>query len=209
MLSPFVANAVPVVVWDQSPDGIGGSLTNGNWSNSAVGQNFTDIVSFGTDTLITGMDIYMDASWPSVGDIGTVRIRTGSETAAPVEFNESVTVIDTDGTSSIGSLSRVHVDFSSAFLMLAGVDYWIGMSSADIGTIWTQAGITGGTGALLDNLTARYAGTSFDAFATDVDDLAFRLWGESVRVPEPSPLFLLSGGLLGILLGRRRFARRA
>ena len=33
LVSSYAANAVPIVVWDQSPDAIGGTLTSGNWTN--------------------------------------------------------------------------------------------------------------------------------------------------------------------------------
>ena len=166
------ASALQTLVWDQSPDQIGGSLTSCCFTNETPGQNFADIVRFDTQVQLTGMDIFMHNAFPSLGDTGTVRIRTGSHLGPLIEFAETVSLIDNDGTATIGVLDRVHVDFTNPVALLAGVDYWIGLSGTS--TNWVQAGITGGTGPLLDNQLARYFGTTFIVFATDVDDQTLR-----------------------------------
>ncbi len=185
------ANAMPFVVWDQSPGAIGGTMTNSAFTNNMEDQNFSDLVRFDTDIRLSGMDIYMDFRQGSVGDAATIRIRTGSHVGSLFEFDEIVSLIDTDGTTiTIPALRRVHVDFSIPVNLLAGEDYWIGMSGTDDQLF--QAGIKGGSGPLLDNRLAWYDETDFVTFASDVGDQAFRLWGEvPVNVPEHSTITLL------------------
>ena len=200
---PVAANAVPLVVWDQSPDAVGGSITSGYWSNSTSSQNFADIVNFANDIQITGMDIFTGNALGSLGDTGTVRVRSGSHTATPIEFTETVSVIDSDGTGSAASLHRIHVDFTNPLELVGGVDYWIGLSGTS--TNWVQAGISGGTGPLLNNSVARYMDTTFITFATDVQDQAFRLWSDDgTSVPAPGTIALLGLGLVGLGMTRRK-----
>lgn len=201
------ANATPIIVWNQSPSAIGGTMTNSAFTNNMEDQNFSDLVRFDTDIWLTGMDIYMDFREGAVGDAATIRVRTGSHVGSLFEFNETVSLIDTSGTTNtIPALRRVHVDFTNPVSLLAGVDYWIGMSGTDDQLF--QAGIKGGSGPLLDNRVAMYDGTVFGFFPSDVGDQAFRLWGEvSTNVPEP-PLFSLFGiGLAVLGWSRRRSAR--
>ena len=146
---------------------------------------------------MTGMDLYMASNFGAIGDSATIRIRSDSHIGPLTEFVETVSIIDTDGTASIDSLHRVHVDFTSPVSLVGGVEYWVGMSGLFPPSVLVQAGIRDGIGPLLDNQTARYSGITFDAFATDVGDTPFRLWG--APIPIPGTLWLFASGLLGMI----------
>jgi len=172
------AQAISKVIWDQSPDRIGGTLTSGKWLNNNS-QDFADPVKFTSMVIITGMDVYMDALYGTTGVSTTIRIRSGSHLGRLTEFMETVTIDDKDGTSSIGCLHRLHVDFTKPVSLQGGVEHWVGMSGSSNVSSLAQAGIIGGIGPLLDNKTARYYGARFETFSPlgDISDTAFRLWG--------------------------------
>jgi hypothetical protein len=172
------AHAISTVIWDQSPDAIGGTLTSGRWLNNNS-QAFADPVKLTRPAIVTGMDVYMDSHYGATGVSATIRIRSGSHLGRLREFVETITIVDTDGTNSIGCLHRLHVDFTYLVSLLCGVEYWIGMSSPSNAQTFAQAGIIGGAGPLLDNQTARYSGNRFDGFTPigGISNTAFRLWG--------------------------------
>ena len=129
--------------------------------------------------IVTGMDVYMDSHYGTTGVSVTIRIRSGSHLGRLNEFSETITIDDTDGTNSIGSLHRLHVDFTKPVSLEGGVEYWVGISGNSKVSALAQAGIVGGIGPLLDNQTARYSGVRFESFSPlgDISDTAFRLWG--------------------------------
>ena len=47
------------IIWDQSPDTTGASITSPNYTNISLGQNFAEHVTFASDGSLTGMDIYI------------------------------------------------------------------------------------------------------------------------------------------------------
>lgn len=189
------------VIWDQSPDTIGGTLTRDDWANGPTGQNFADPVMFVSETTVTGMDVYTGSTlFAGVGDSATIRIRSDSHLGPLTELVEIITIDDTDGTTLTGGLHRFHVDFTAPVALMGGVEYWVGMSC----DFCMQAGFMNGVGPLLDNQTATYFGTTFDNFASDVGDTAFRLWGAAVvPIPGAAWLFASALGVFGYL-GKRR-----
>jgi hypothetical protein len=178
------AHVISTVIWDQSPDTIGGTLTSGKWLNNNS-HSFADPVKFTGPVIVTGMDVYMDLLYGAIGASAAIRIRSGSHLGRLTEFVENVSIDDDDGTNSIECLHRLHVDFTNPASLMCGIEYWVGMSSASNVPTFAQAGIVGGVGPLLDNQTARYFGARFDSFSQigDISDTAFRLWGTQIPIP--------------------------
>jgi hypothetical protein len=180
------------------------------WTNAYASQSFAASVSFSTAMQITGMDIYTESSFVTVGD--TARIRLFSDTLGHPgtvlsNFTESVSVVDTNGAMNVFD-RRVHVDFTNPLSLLGNTTYWIGMTgdSKD----FTQTGLTGSNapdGAVMAQFNG---GDTFRYFtATFVGAMAFRLEG-NVAAPEPTGLALLVpvafAGVVQLVRRRRQAA---
>ena len=198
-----VANAAPIVIWDQSPGALGGQQT-GLYSNSASSQNFADEVFFDSDTILSAMDIYtgdvtirgVDYMYGAVGTPIVIRIRTGSNTGPMQELTGVVSLRDLDGAAS-GPIPnalpsdpsffvRARVDLATPFMFSRGVNYWIGMSGTgnsgnptdDLG----QAFMIGGLNPLSGQSASKYSGTNFSILENALGSTEFRLWGNKVCV---------------------------
>lgn len=197
---PSVTNAS--VVWDYSPFTTQATLA-GLWSNEAPVQNFGELVSFGSDQQIVGMDIYTELDFATVGQSVTVRIwsdAAGVPGSLLFDFTEAISVVDSEG--AIGSEVRVHADFTTPVTLLGGTGYWIGMSGTS-----TQLGQRGliGANAPDNSRMAQFSGTTYSGQTeTFVGDMAFRLHGPShSAVPEPSAIAIWSLAAMGCLIGFR------
>lgn len=197
------APAGAALVWDWSPLTTGGTVTSDNWSNYNPGQHFAERVSFAAATSIDGIDIYNNAAWGAVGSpvVVTIWANSGGQPGNVLaQHQTTVTIADTDG--AVGQQQhRLHADFA-AFLMSAGVDYWIGMAGA--GESLTQTGLQGVAGG--DSRMAQFNSNDVFSYFTDVSvgDMAFRLHGDAGAVPAPLTAALVLAGLAAAGATRRR-----
>ncbi len=192
--------AEAAILWDYSPETTGTTSGISAFESLSTSQNLAEIVSFGDAVELTGMDIYSASFFASVGDSVTIRIWTdnaGTPDTLIHDFTDTISVIDTEGVGSWGSVNRKFADFSDAPISLdANTFYWIGMSgtTATIG----QAGLNTNPG---DGGMSIFNGASFDFLDPTVGDMAFRLQGEvqtAQTTPEPgSGVGLLALGMLG------------
>jgi hypothetical protein len=188
------------IIWDYSPGTTGAAIVESSWSNDSPQQNFGEIISFATGATVTGIDIYSNSYFGSIGQDVTVRLWSdvnGTPGTLLQEIFTSITVIDTDGAT--GSVNRKHADISP-LLLTAGVKYWIGMSGTS--EELTQAGLN----SVADNSMAQFFGTTLSFIPNYVGDMAFRLEGDtSSPVPEPATMLLFGTGIAGLAaVGRRK-----
>ncbi|MGE0484004.1 MAG: hypothetical protein AB7Q81_07680 [Gammaproteobacteria bacterium] len=205
LLAAFDVTAAPVVLWDQSPDTIGGTLGGlGTYHNIAGQQNFAEHVRFDDAVLVSGMDLYMNPGFGAgitPGTAGVMRVRADAPGNAPLVQATTIATVDTDGTASDGNLVRVHVDFGTPLALDAARDYWLGLSSA--ATFWFIAPFTGASGTpLLDDRVSLYSGLTYQNEVA-LGDMAFRLWG-TTAVPLPAPLLPTVIALVALRRTRRR-----
>jgi len=191
------------VVWDWSPATTGATITSDGWTNQYPGQHFGEMVSFGADTTIDGMDIYSSDGFGVAGSPAKITVwadNAGAPAAILAQFSVSLSAVDSLGASA--GETRKHADFGG-FTMLANTNYWIGM--AGDGLDLTQTGLQGVSGG--DSKMAQFGSFgTFDFFTgPDVGDMAFRLYGNApASTPEPSTLSLALLSLGGIYLNRRK-----
>ena len=176
--------ATATFIFDYSPLTTGGSGTS--FANLSAGQNLVERIFFSTDVQVTDMDIYSQALSGSVGDSVTIRIFNdagGQPGSLFTTFNETISIIDTEGTISVDN-NRKHTDFSTPVNLLANTDYWIGMSSNEILDIG-QLGLS--VSSPEDSRMFQLDGPTPDFLTPDfVGDMAFRLSGQGQNpIPEP------------------------
>ena len=189
------------IVWDWSPLATGGTVTNNFWTNRNPGQHFGEVVSFPETMLIDGIDIYGGTTYGEVGSPVVVTVwqdSAGTPGGVLAQFNTTISAIDSVEASA--GNHRMHADFAGID-MLANVDYWIGMAGDNsLGVTLVQTGLSGVPGG--DGKVARFdGGDTFSTFATDVQDMSFRLYG---TIPEPATIALFGIGLAGLGFSRRR-----
>ena len=214
------------IIWDQTPTAMGGQWA-GAYANTQSMQNYSDRAHFASNATVTGMDIYTFDYFAVVGGTVRIRIHTGAPNGSFLQFSETISIVDRDGVTGFGSsdphLVRVHATFTNPVTMLAGTDYWIGMSGesgllatpSDLGQMFVVP--NGGfpaTSPELDRRGGLYNGTTFLSYSTDANDVAFRLEGTleaAAPIPEPETYaMLLAGlGLLGFAARRRKLKEAA
>ena len=197
------------IVWDWSPDATGGS-GQPNWSNNDSFQNFAETISFGANTTLTAMDIYGGNQFGSAGQSANIRIwsdNTGAPDAVLHQFTETISIVDTNGTTTLSGITRKHVAFTLPVTLSAATTYWIGMAGNGFDLV--QLGLQNHSPG--DGKMYQMVGPTPTFFA-NIGDMSFRLEGSVVpaasAVPEPSTLIsAATAGVVGLAMLRRR--RRA
>lgn len=206
----FSAGAQAAVIWDYSPDTTGATVNqpglNSTWQNIAAGQNFAEHVLFGSNQTVTGMAIYSQETFGFVGDNVRVRVWSdsgGAPSALLYDVAAVVSAVDEDGTSVNAAFADVTRKFASfgGINLLAGVDYWIGMSGD--GVELGQQGLSD-VGAPDNGAMWQMSGTSPVSEPGFLGDMAFRLYVGGQGVPEPGTIALFGLGLAGLMLRRKR-----
>lgn len=214
-----VALGLPVragsILLDYSPDATGAVIApmGTAFSNISGGQNFAERIIFDTDVLITGMDIYSLDWWNTVGNYVVVRTwdeQVGYPDIGTVDsFYSSISAMDSEGITtapvlSIGSYTRLHVDFgANSFNLAANTALWIGISGfqSEMGQLALSGPKQPGNGTMYMFYGLNPAGEPYDG------DMAMRIHGER-SVPETSSVVMLLGfGLGGLMAVRRVFVR--
>lgn len=188
---------------DASPVGV--------FRNIADGQNFAERIFFGSDALVTGMDIYSQtSSLPDFAPGFSVTIRLWSDYGGIPglllhERQEAVSVVDTLGVGSVPNVSRFHTDFASSLALSTNTQYWIGMSGTSV-----EFGMLGLGGHNAPDDGAVYQMNSVNPrFQANIGDMAFCLYGDIQAVPEPSSMILFGIGTIVFATGSFRRRRRS
>jgi hypothetical protein len=188
------------VILDDSPSTTGATISSNDWSNLLLTQSFAENINFASGATITGIDIYGDSFFGTIGQQATVRLwaDNGGQPGTLLDtITTSISIIDNDGATS--GNNRKHADITP-LLLAAGTTYWIGMTGTT--SDFTQTGLFN----VDDNAMAQFNGGSTFSYFSGVGDMAFRLEGDnnSSPVPEPSTFLLLGAGLVGVGFLRRR-----
>jgi hypothetical protein len=175
----------------------------GAWSNSSNGQNFLVQFTLGSDTAITGFDIFTYNFFASVGTGVQVKIRADNGSGAPAgsnlyQFNDSI-----DSEVAYDSMADVSSVNFNALTLSAGT-YWMGVSGLNSELTW----VSYDNGGNASKPTQRQLSGDNVQFAPSIQNLAFRIQGDATNnVPEPASWALAGVALAGLAASRRRRAR--
>jgi len=206
-----LAKADPVLL-DRSPDAYPTATllasNSGNWANSRDSQHFADSFSFASGEVLTGMGLYSGSDWGSLGQTVTIQLwadNAGTPGLLLNEFQESISVIDTNGSSSASLINQKYVDFTNPLNLAGSTLYWISMSGGD-GSSYSELAMLGlsGSGAPDDGRSFQISGNTPQGF-TPVGDASMRLYGH--EVPEGGlTVSLLGVAMIGLVSLRRKLA---
>ena len=203
----LVSNVEAGVVWDWSPDATSGSGPT-NWTNQNDQNYQADTFKLASNTALTGVDIYSDATVGFVGDAVIIRIwddALGSPGTLLWTLNETLSAVDTVETTTLADVTRKHADVTSVVTLASGLTYWISMTGAD-GVPISQLGLdTNPPGDAM----AYWFSPTVALGLQDSGDMSFRLEGDVIpgsAVPEPATLgsAALAGLALAAVARRRR-----
>ena len=176
-LASFLAGiASAEILWDCSPDATGAGIVTPCYTNQVGSQQLAEKITFSDKATISGMDIFSATMAGVAGQL--VRIYIWSDNAGIPgmllhEFDETITVIDNEGTVSQPTLSRKNADFTTPVDLTAGT-YWIAMTSAVAGVSLCQATLAAVDD---DQFAICHSGTFTIMRPVGAGDMAFRLHG--------------------------------
>lgn len=201
----LVRPAYSAVIYDESPSGSYFDV----WGNSSGGNNWLLQFTLGSETLLTGMDIWTDGHFDWVTD-GVLKLRS-DQAGAPAATNDLAHLTGVALTSAAdpnySGLHIVHATFGG--IDLAAGTYWIGLSGGNgIQGPSTEMGIASFFGGDHSGQT-HLVGDTADGLTGGGTTFAFRLEGTAVEegdVPEPAAWAMMLGGfgLVGAALRSRR-----
>jgi hypothetical protein len=191
---------LPAIIWDYSPAATNTSSGfTDSWANGSSGQNFAEIVSFPDSATVTGMSIYSNTFFGSVGDLVTIRVWNDSAGIPGTlihSFTETISVIDTAGVGEWSNINNKFANFTTPINLAASTPYWIGMSGFGV-IIDTNTGPVETIGLASldtnpgDGAMAQFSGTTFlfngVTGLQPLGDMAFRLYGSTQSQPDPEP----------------------
>lgn len=185
------------IIFDQGP---GTGTYTGGWSNQTEGQNFADVVTLGSDSLVTGINFFTNQD--SLGGTKFHIKILADDAGLPGAYLQS---FDSDYTSfgffaNSNGIDVYQATFSfSPILFQAGVTYWVGLSGN---------GFDPGQGSLYpgpgDSEMAQFSGSTFVYMTGGVGDQAFQLVSDVAEAPEPGTMLIAGAGLTALAFFRRR-----
>jgi hypothetical protein len=192
------------IILDRSPGAYPGVTLEpdhgapGSQSNVGDGGNWADSFSFGSAETLTGMGLYSGSDWGTVGQAVTIKLwydNNGVPGSLIQEFNTTVSVVNTEGASSVALITQKYAAFTTPISLAANTVYWIEMSGGN-GTQLALLGVTD-PAAGLAGYSALFNGDTFQGLHTPgIGDVSMRLYGFSA-VPEPPTCI---SGALALLL---------
>ncbi|MCP5523790.1 MAG: hypothetical protein H7A46_19815 [Verrucomicrobiales bacterium] len=202
-----LANANSIVL-DRSPDAFLGALLlpsdSGNWANARSGQHFADSFSFASPVTLTGMGQFSGQYWGAVGQTVTIQLwqdAAGQPGALLNEFQETISLVNTDGASSASLITQKYADFTVPITLAANTVYWISMSGGTPDAFGELALL--GLSAPLDGLSAQFNNNTYSGL-NSVGDVSMRLYSD---VPDGGvTLWMVGAGALGLAAYRRKVA---
>ena len=164
------------IVWDFSPDATGAGVVTPWYTNQLGTQQLSEKIAFSDQTTLSSMDIYSYIDAGEVNQLVRIYIWSNNGGIPGVllhEFDETVNIIDTQGTVSQPILTRKHADFTTPVDLPSGT-YWIAMTSVTAGVSLGQATLA----AVDDDQFAWCHSGSFSSMSSiGTGDMAFRLHG--------------------------------
>ncbi|MCP5524141.1 MAG: hypothetical protein H7A46_21595 [Verrucomicrobiales bacterium] len=202
-----LANANSIVL-DRSPDAFLGALLlpsdSGNWANARSGQHFADSFSFASPVTLTGMGQFSGQYWGAVGQTVTIQLwqdAAGQPGALLNEFQETISLVNTDGASSASLITQKYADFTipdhacPQYGILDQHERWNPDAFGELALL--------GLSAPLDGLSAQFNNNTYSGL-NSVGDVSMRLYSD---VPDGGvTLWMVGAGALGLAAYRRKVA---
>lgn len=216
----FSYSVKAAVIWDFSPEasgvslyGPGGSDTyNFSWANNYYSQHY-DRISFTSSVSLTGLDIYntccfnpfiINNDW---SPYKTNLIIRDDSNGSPGDILVSK-IIQVTGASMYGegknTYYAAHTAINDSVVLDANKTYWISFYGGGIPTIGIVGSSIGDNSHKILSIPNPDYPSTFSGYTTVSSDMAFKLYGDVVSVPEPKSYGLMVLGVLLIAASTKR-----